>query len=202
MPYLIDAPMDESSVTKDFEPKLKLDDRLDLLRLLTKLTKLQAEEIESIPGTLIAGEPRDKGSFPDVLGWNLGPWIVSPRLREIIETLESGVHDFVPIHVMREDGKSDQGTYYIVVINHLMDALLYEKTQFVHGMGLDAAKNSNYTILPGPNHCVLDVGAIQGHHLWRAPDPMRYCYFCSDELGNIFRSEGMRGWRLTACKAV
>ena len=201
MPYQIGIPMDGSAVSQAFEPKLKLDDRLDLLRLLTRPTKLQAEEIESIPRTLIVGEP-DDGPFPDILGWNLGPWIVSPRLHEIIETLEPSVHDFVPIHVVSENGSSDHGNYYIILLDHTLDAVNYEMTHFLFGTGFDAARSSNYMILPGPNNCVLNADAIRGDHLWRAPSPMHYCYFCSDELYDRIKGEGMRGWGFCACKAV
>ena len=150
MPYVIEIPLDGPSVLKEFEPKPE--DRLEFMRSVTKPTKLESEEIASIPRTLIVGEPK-KGAFPDILGWNLGPWIVSPRLRKTIETLEPDVHDFVPILVKGEDGNSDYGTYYLILLTQALDAVIYEETEFSAGIGVEAAKRSRYAINAGYGPC-------------------------------------------------
>ncbi len=199
MPYVIETPSDGSTLSKDFDPEPE--EEIELIRLVTRPTKLRSEEIAKIPRTLIVGKPR-KGKFPDILGWTLGPWIVSPRLREIIETLEPGVHDFVPIHVRGDDGTSDHGMYHLILLTQALAAVIHEETKFSAGIGLEAAKKCRYAISTGSGPCALDADIIEGHHLWRGAIPMQKSYFCSDELRDHIEVEGMRGWSFHSCKAL
>jgi hypothetical protein len=40
-----------------------------------------------------------KKRVPDVLGMSLGPFVISPKMREFLDTEEPGVHRYFPIRI-------------------------------------------------------------------------------------------------------
>ena len=68
----------------DFEPKI--DGRLMAVIAISEPTP---EERDAIPRTLRIGRPKGK-ELPAILVWLPGPFIVCPRLRDILEELEPG----------------------------------------------------------------------------------------------------------------
>jgi hypothetical protein len=187
MPYVISASgADSRSVSKDFDPDITM----DFKRQLTGVFPLTAEGRANIPRKLRVGRPK-KGGTPHILGWSMGPWIVSPRVRELIEELEPGVQEFSAIELISKDGKRSLATYFLIlpppqleaIIKPEIDAVVREKS-----MIMDA--------LDPHRVCILDSDVIQGHHLWRGQRPVSLTYFCSDELGDRLKAEKLDGWDL------
>ena len=95
----------------DFEPKI--DGRLMAVIAISEPTP---EERDAIPRTLRIGRPKGK-ELPAILVWLPGPFIVCPRLRDILEELEPGRHDFLPVAIKTErefQGATDHGPYYLI----------------------------------------------------------------------------------------
>jgi len=195
MPYLIrDTSISKDIVGNKFEPKMPMDEK----RPVTLGHELTQEQKDQIPRLLLVDKPKT-AELPDVLGWALGPWIVSPRLRSKIESLETGVHEFIPIEVKQSDESRQFGVYYLILFTQALDAVVFEETHFATGLGLEAAKASNYFIdRRGP--CTLYAKAISGRHLWRGTGKMQLSYFCSSELGDFIIREKIRGWDLQECQ--
>jgi hypothetical protein len=201
MPYIIGASV-TGGVSKDFEPEI--DRRLMAVVAISKPT---LEERDAIPRTLRIGRPKGK-ELSAIFGWMSGPFIVSSRLRDILEELEPGRHDFLPIAVNTErefQGTTDHGTYYLILSPPRLDAVIVEETDFAKGYGREGFEKSGGTISHLKEHaCVLNSEVIEGHHFWQLPEDFgarpenpfsgRTAYFCSDELWRRIRAEKMKGW--------
>jgi hypothetical protein len=210
MPYIISASVtDGSAVSKDFEPEI--DGRLMAVIAISTPT---SEERDAIPRTLRIGCPKGK-ELPAILGWSPGPFIVCPRLHDILEELEPGRHDFLPIAIKTErefQGKTDHGTYYLILSPPRLDAVIIEQTEFAKGYGRDGFERGGRLSLGKEDPCVLDGRVIEGHHFWQLPRKFgarpenpysgEIAFFCSDELWRRVRAEKMKGWDIVKKCAV
>jgi hypothetical protein len=168
------------SVSIEFDPPIDM----DVKRQLSGALPMTNDVRENMPKQLCVGKPR-RGDMPNILGSSMGPWIVSLRVREIIESLEPGVHEYSPIDLVSEDRKRKYGTYFLILPPLQLDAIIDKKTEF-----------SSKSMLKMGGACVLDANVIRGHHLWRAPSPLELTYFCSDELRDQLLAEKLDGWDL------
>lgn len=189
MPYVIRiGGSDSRSMDKVFDPDIPM----DFKRILTGVYPMTPEARAAIPKTLLVGKPR-KGGVSAVLGWSMGPFIVSQRVHDILEELEPGVQDFVPVEVkslggVPIGGKTEHGTYYLLLPLPQVDAIVAEETDF-SGKLIDIF-----------GKCTVDLAAVGSHHLWRAPDPYGFIFFCSDQLHDRLEAEGLDGWSFQKCK--
>ena len=122
MPYKIKVNTDPAcAVSQDFDPEINTDLKLALTfgtspgpnREFTE--PLRSEDLAAIaamPRTLLVGKRR-RGGIPHIHGGYTGPWIVSERVREVIEGIEPGVHEFIPIEVRSVDRKTSHGIYVL-----------------------------------------------------------------------------------------
>jgi hypothetical protein len=202
MPHMIMVD-GRASVSKQFEPEI--DGRL---KAIIGFLPVSAEQRAQIPRRMIVGK-RSRNTVPAILGWLAGPWVVSPRVRDILEELEPGRHDYVPLAIASERpiaGKTEHGEYYLILPPPRLDAVVIEKTMFHNGIGREGFEDSVGIISSLPNTpCVLDARTIAGHHFWQLPlrldrsmrDPSKYSrttYFCSDELWRRLKTEKLDGW--------
>ena len=172
----------------DFDPDITM----DFKRQLTGVFPLTPEGRANIPKKLRVGRPK-KGGIPHILGWSMGPWIVSPRVRDIIEELEPGVQEFCPIELISKDGKRSLATYFLVLPPRQLEAIINPR--------IDTSRKDKVSIttidgLDPDRVCVLDSDIIREHHLWRGEWPLQLTYFCSDELGDRLKAEKLDGWDL------
>jgi hypothetical protein len=180
MPYVIRSPVaDTRSVSKDFDPDITMDYKRQLIGTFPMTAAGRAV----IPKRLRVGSPR-RGGVPHILGWSMGPWIVSPRVHDVIEELEPGIQRFSPIELLTKDGRKTRATYFLILPPPILDAVIRDLTEF----------DSSHLLRPF-GRCVLDANVIGGHHFWRAPAPLLH-YFCSDDLGERLKAERLDGWDL------
>jgi hypothetical protein len=180
MPYVIHSTANDSrSVSMDFDPEIPMDYK----RQLVGTRPMTADGKAAIPTRLRVGSPR-RGGVPHILGWSMGPWIVSPRVHDIIEELEPGIQHFSPIELLTKDGRNSRATYFLILPPPTIDAIIRDRTEFWG------------SLLKFPGRCVLDGAAIRGRHFWRAPSPLKLSYFCSDDLGERLKAERLDGWDL------
>ncbi|WLH48398.1 imm11 family protein [Pseudomonas beijingensis] len=203
MPYLIGLTSNpEISIGKVFEPEI--DGRL--FALITLGLPLTSELRAAIPGILRVTELKG-GGIPGILGWGIGPFFICQHLRDILEELEPGRHDFFPIEVRSFRPGADEkifGTYYLILGLVSVDAVVVEQTTFTKGFGREGYERSARFDHEKSAVCTLDARVIEGHHFWRLPSdfgqtpdhPDRSItgYFCSDELWNRITQEHIEGW--------
>ncbi len=198
MPYLIRGNnIDEDAVENTFYPDFPMAKKRPFLNN-QPVSQAQKDEI---PRTLLVEPPTITHSLdplPELLGWDNGLNIVYPPMKDLIEKLEPGVHEFIPLEVRSRDGSASFGTYYLVLITQMVDALVYDETDFGGVYGLEAARKNRFSI-SSFSRPVLRTDAARGYHLWRGADGLVAHYFCSDEIGRFIKDNNLRGWSLDAC---
>jgi hypothetical protein len=154
MPYVIRSSVaDTRSVSMDFDPDITMDYKRQLIGTFP----MTAEGRAAIPKWLRVGSPR-RGGVPHILGWSMGPWIVSPQVYDIIEELEPGTQHFSPIELLTKDGRKTRATYFLILPPPILDAVIRDLTEF------DSSR-----LLRPFGRCVLDAKVIGGHHSGEPP---------------------------------
>ena len=124
-----------------------------------------------------------------IWGGAVFPWHIDEEVRNLIEGLEPGRHNFIPIRVRLKDAMTDERPFYLLhVTTALRGSIIIEKTRFADGIGKTDITGGGQLSASGP--IVLKSSMIEGHHLWRGGigkyggggDPFAFDYFCSDEF--------------------
>jgi hypothetical protein len=155
---------------------------MDLMRQLVGTEPLTQEGRIAIPRQVRVGKPR-RGSMPHILGWSVGPWIISERVREIMEDLEPGNQEFMPVDLISEKHREYIASYFLILPPPSIDAVIRQESEF-----------TSADTLRRDGRCVLRAEVIRGHHFWRGQRPMHLTYFCSDKLGDRIMAEKLDGW--------
>lgn len=194
------------SVSKRFEPAIE--GRLQASIVVGD--DLSPEEIAAIPGEIYIGRPNAK-VLADVIGWSIGPHLLSPRLRALIELLDPGVHTFKPVSVRTEGeffGRREHGDYHLLITPPRIDAVVVDETDFSHEMirgqaGYDySLVQSTQALGVGSVHFstragaqrVLSAASLGNRNLWRLPKTYHSRLMCSDKLKSEMKDRKMRGW--------
>lgn len=210
MPYLFKTePIPASTIRFEFEPPTRTNTFPDIDWFVYSGLPLPEGLRSKMAHTLLVGPPNGK-NLPDMIGMSGGPYVICPKLKEKIEELEPGIHEFFPLNVKRDNGSKEYGTYYLLYVTQAFDAVIWDKTVFSGGpdnRGLAAAKKAAFQLRTNdnPGWCTLKREVIEGRHLWRAKvsdeslfqnggDPMRNKYFCSAELRDFIAAEKLIGW--------
>lgn len=179
MPYVVAlSANDDRSVSKEFDPPIAIEH----MRQLAGTRQLSTEGLATIPTRLRIGKAR-QGGIPHILGWSMGPWIVSPRVAELIAQLEPSVQNFRSIALVDQNSDRKLASYFLILPPPALDAIIVEETDF----------SSSATFRRG-GLCTLNGAAIRGHHFWRGVGPLTTTYFCSDELHDKLLLEQLDGW--------
>jgi len=105
--------------------------------------------------------------LPDIFGADTGPWHVSERVKALIEELEPGQHTFIPINALKDGSKKHVlQQYYVLHTTRVVDAVVYEETDFDRGRGAVLPTHNSGSIARR-GQCVLYADKIKGCHLWR-----------------------------------
>ena len=203
MPYVIQSGSSDSrSVSRSFEPEI---DRRVQARIAMSCP-LSDEEVATLPRKLLVGRPQ-VGGVPHIICWSVGPFIVSRRVRDIIEELEPGVQEFAPVVVSSKDnrkiqGKTVHGMYYMILRPPELDAIVVEKTDFEDGhgcAGIEGRTRANLD-LRRDKHRVLESQVVAGHHFWRACEPLKNALLLLRRIARPSRQRKTR--RLDICRAL
>lgn len=210
MPHLIRMePTPRSAIRHAFEPVIRTDTFPNVFWYIYSGLPLPDDMRAQMAHTLLVAKPNGARP-PDIIGMNLGPYILCRKLKEKIDELEPGVHEFFPLEVVRDDKSAAYGTYFLLHLKQACEAVIWNKTEFRGGpdnRGLEAAKKAGFLLRQSdnPDWCTLQRSAIEGRHLWRTmlcdeslhrhgSDPMRTHHFCSDELRDFVVTEKLIGW--------
>jgi len=117
---------------------------------------------------------------------------VDAQLKEIIETLEPGVHQFWPIRIIQPKGEEFPGPYYGMVIRRFLDSFVPEQSNFNQtSKGSDSFFTNGPTKKDYGNLTVLK-SVSAGAHLWRERRLRMPNVFLSDELQAEITRRGLR----------
>ncbi len=159
-------------------------------------------ELAIAPRHLRIGRPKSIKVLPDVIGWSTGPWILSPRLRAVIDRLEPGVQRYLPIKITTDKpflGTTDHGDYFLLLAPPRIDCVVKEKTEFCDGLGTFESSRSEITgqVLFASSQAarvVLRRDVIAGRHVWQLPEGWQPTVIVSDEVWAAYKAEKMKGW--------
>ena len=180
--------------------------------------EITKEMIPQLPSILRMGKDPDDDISCIIPVFSFGGgFAICQALKDIIEDLEPGVHQFFPMTITGLQSEADIGRYYLLHVTQKLDAIIYDKTAFAikERFGLEAAKKAGFMLVPdrGPKYpCTLKKDVIAGKHLWRGTvgdkclyrdgfDDLVGIYFCSDELAAAMRKRKILGcWDLFSCE--
>lgn len=114
-------------------------------------------------------------------------FLASPEVRDIIEQLEPGLHDFVPCQLRYGDDGPSQ-PYFCVRVQQSFDPVDVERSVDNGGVKILTRKTDGATMWSKrpskPMH--LRAERTAGKHLW-----FYYHLFCSDELHDAIQAAGL-----------
>jgi hypothetical protein len=122
---------------------------------------------------------------------------VDERLRNIIERLEPGVHQFWPLEIVMPNGDEHPNRYYGMMVLRRLDSFLPEKSDpgCWHG-GEIAPGIKSYNVLGGSKEVhagiALSSAVFGASHIWRERSLTNPTLFFSDELQAEMRDAELR----------
>ena len=111
---------------------------------------------------------------------------VDAPLKEIIETLEPGVHQFWPLRITQSTGQ-----YYGMVIRRFLDSFVPEQSDVLDSGGPSSFFAKSPTKKDYAN-VTLSKSAVAGAHLWRERRLFRPGVYLSDDLQAEIARRGLR----------
>jgi hypothetical protein len=117
---------------------------------------------------------------------------VDATLKEIIEGLEPGVHQFWPLRITMPKGKETPVPYYGMVIRRFIDSFVPEQSIFHQVM-----KGEDFFYANGPTkkdygNLTVSKRVVAGAHLWRERRLLMPNVFLSDDLQAEITRRGLR----------
>ena len=144
----------------------------------------RAVKTEHIPTRVVRQDP--KKFIPDV-DWGVGMFFVNDKFKDVVERLEPGVHQFVPMEMLWPDGTLAQKMYFFHVCNRL-DTVDRE---------LSTVKLSKTGRVWEPKgEMIFNLDQIGDHHIW--VDQHTYApggFFISDVMRDALEEAGVTGIR-------
>ena len=125
-------------------------------------------------------------TFPDFLHVT-NNWIVSEAFKDMVESLEPGVHQFFPVEVIRKSGEPVEKTYFFFNILRMLDPIIVERSD-VQWQTLTSGLK---VLLPTGKKRVLRRSVIAGCHVWRDAH-MREHVYLSDELVELMQKAKLK----------
>ena len=115
-----------------------------------------------VPDTVELLEQRDP--LPDAFTVMDGLLLVTGEVKEVIEGLDPGRHQFVPVRVTDKDGTPIEKDWHVLLITHRQDALITERSD-VRSSDPFGRGGTFLLAIGGP--VALDLGKLDQSHLWR-----------------------------------
>lgn len=123
--------------------------------------------------------------------------VCRPKLKELVEQVEPGVHLFVPIELQYEDGSPMEGEFYYFNCQVDIDCVLTDnKEEWFRSGRVDGRITPSFSLIQKltPLDIRLSKPQIAGHHLWTGGVHGHNQLFISDEFYEICRKARFKAW--------
>jgi hypothetical protein len=139
----------------------------------------------------------DGGYLPD---FGIAPWggwnLVSQGFVDIVERLEPGVHEFLPIaETVDHAGQAINKRFFLMNILQKFNAVWVERSSVSFREHHVAEAELNFTVrtmmLVPPEILVLKKALVEGHHLWHGTTGDMYQVFFSELLHDAVLAAGL-----------
>lgn len=196
---VIQISLQPASYSRRFDPAI---DEVVLARLSRGSPAL---DMTRVPDHLLIANLEVR--LPDILGWSVGPFIVTDYVRKALEALEPNTHKFKSIKVTVFD-RPDAivAAYHILAPPPIIDAIDIDHTMFENGYGRAGYDASGR--VKGINWLDSDVrvgvlnNKIVNHHLWRLPEEYQFKYMCSENFWSMLQMKNVLGWEPSDAKII
>lgn len=185
----------ENSLRADIEVGGSLFRGVDLEACLTYHVRVPPQLVGSVPARIVV-KPGEAGYLPD---FGLAPWggwgLVSQAFVDIVERLETGVHEFLPIaETVDHRGRAVEKRYFLMNILQQFNAVDVERSSVAFHESRHVAV-TEFTVrtmgLVEPYILVLKRALVAGHHLWHGTTEDIYHVFFSEEVHDAVRAAGL-----------
>lgn len=123
--------------------------------------------------------------------------IVNDRIRNAVEAIEPGVHQFIPTIVTMPDGSRDEG-WWAMRQCHRVDAIILDQCEDVHKYCLQPEAYPDWYYYRSQQNSLMKVAirkqTVAGMAIWY-DWRFQKDFFC-DDLGQYFLDHGILGYRL------
>ncbi|WP_428696759.1 imm11 family protein [Stappia sp.] len=189
-----------------FEPEI--DERTQARLSGDMLSDAEIAALPRQPRMIIEARFGGTTGIPAVFGFLAALLFITPKIRDLLENLEPGVHRFLPIDLhstVEIAGRTEHGEHYILLPPPLVDCLVVAETDFWMGYGIEGWIQGENGIGGGGlsptegKRCTLRRSEIEGRHLWRTKVGESSEYTCSDRFWDAVRDEVMIWAPRTRC---
>jgi hypothetical protein len=120
--------------------------------------------------------------------------LVSSRLKDAVEELDPGRHQFFPVVAEGRDGDVKPGEFFIFNVVGRIDSIIEARSNF-NASGRGHVDNWGYERRVGPWQCALDTAVIGDRACWVEH---RYGgrWFISERLATVLKKRKLRGFYL------
>lgn len=120
--------------------------------------------------------------------------LVSSRLRDAVEELDPGRHQFFPVVAEDKNGVAVPGDFFIFNVVGRIEAIIEDRSNF-NTSGRGDVENWGYVRRVGPWQCALDAAVIGDRACWIEH---RYSgrWFISDRLAALLKKRKLNSYRL------
>ena len=171
----------------DLEQRAAIADILMDGRKDGKTAELTTQEI---PDILIIKKPSKK--FPNVFTSNNGMIVVSSEVKDIIESLDRDIHQFLPVAVELRPRETTSISYFIINVScrqsSIVDRLSNVEPHFTRKVERDVM------YIRGPKEIHVDAAKAGKYHIWREERFPR-SLLMSDALYKLLEEKGLQFFR-------
>ena len=136
---------------------------------------------------------RREGRLVDIIGTSFRTYAISRRVIEIIESIETGVHQYLPYELICTDGSVHPDQRWLLNVCTRIQALDLDRSNVIASRGMP----SYFHDRAGDQHLVVKKTAIEGRAIWYE---YRYRgtvgqFLLTDCFWNALQQAGCTGWR-------
>ena len=132
--------------------------------------------------------------LPSVLSSYSAIVICNEPLKLVLEGLDPGVHQFIPIAVSFASGEKPEGAFFILNVHHMLDTIIDEKSKADIGPLMPNSSNRHYRLVFGfarnDGDVTVDKSKLSSVNLWREP-AYPGLYMNSDKLQQRLKLENL-----------
>lgn len=162
---------------------------------------------ETPPGTRLAveGFPRSlkiksaHKALPDFFLLS-GKYAVSSNTRDLLEDLEPGKHQFIPVELRRKNGEPFEGDFFVLHVCAAVDAIVPEESD-VHTKKTKGGREYLQLSKVRPM-LTVNRSIIEKRHFWTGDKNFNINFFCSDEFFKRATAAKLKGFDFTPMREV
>ncbi|WP_299472556.1 DUF1629 domain-containing protein [uncultured Roseibium sp.] len=129
-----------------------------------------------------------------------GKYAVSSSARDILEDLEPGKHQFIPVVLCRKNGELFEGDHFVLHVCSAVDAIVPEQSE-VYAITTASGRQSLRLAKVRPSLAV-QKNKLKDRHFWTGNKSFNINFFCSDEFFKRAKSAKLKGFDFTPIREV